>query len=143
MRRRISFALVLSALLSFAPSLADAGDGGEPAPQWEIVARMRWAARVEAAKRAYDAFAREAQSASHRREEVRERVAHEAGLEGFLTDATLQSGDLVVTENGLRMFKGARRAFHAPANFVVVDGPEAASSAELAELQRAVALAPR
>jgi hypothetical protein len=142
MRRILRYALVVSALFAAAPSVAEERSGAAP-PQWELEARRQWAARVERARDAYEEFARHAQS-GRRRDEARSDARHslDVGLTAFLDDSTLRSGDLVVTENGLRMFVGAHEPLHSLASFVDIE-EAGAQSPQLDEARRAVALAPR
>ena len=99
--------------------------------------RTAWLERVQAARARYEAFTARARLSLHPR-------IVEPGLApartSILGDPTLRRGDVVVTSEGLMVFRGARRFPYTPADFDPVASPAAAGAnhgAELIELQRA------
>jgi hypothetical protein len=144
MRRRLHLALMTSVLLFGAPCFAfERGGAPEPGASrvgkapWSAEARRDWAARLDQAPRFEGAASRRAQ-----RVEARETPRVDQSLRKFLGDDTLQKGDVIVTEGGLRVYAGGAQSLHSPGSFVALDGARA-PSAQLSEMRRAAALAPR
>jgi hypothetical protein len=103
----------------------------------EPAGRTAWLERVEQARRRYEAFAAQARLSIHLN--VREPGAPPPRT-GFLDDPTLRRGDVVVTPEGLMVFRGSRRFPYTHADFDAVRTPAAAranDAPELIELQRA------
>lgn len=99
--------------------------------------RAAWLERVEQARSRYEAFAARARVAVHPN-------VIEPGVAptrtGILDDPTLRRGDVIVTSEGLMIFRGARRFPYTPGDFDAVALPGAAGARhapELIELQRA------
>jgi hypothetical protein len=99
--------------------------------------RAAWLARVEEAKARYEAFVAQA------RLSINPRVI-EPGLAppppaSFFEDTTLRRGDVVVTPDGLMVFRGSKRFPYASRDFDPVRSPAAVRAThapELIELQR-------
>jgi hypothetical protein len=99
--------------------------------------RAAWLDRVEQSRARYEAFAARARLAIHP-------AIIEPGVAptrtGILDDPTLRRGDVIVTSEGLMVFRGGRRFPYTPADFDPVISPAAAGvrhAPELIELQRA------
>jgi hypothetical protein len=99
--------------------------------------RAAWLERVEQARARYEAFAAGARLTIH------PKVA-EPGVAprttGILDDPTLRRGDVVVTSDGLMVFRGSRGFPHTFGDFDPVRWPASAGGShtpELIELQRA------
>lgn len=100
--------------------------------------RTAWLQRVEEARARYEAFGARARLAIHPK--VTEPGVAPART-GILDDPTLRRGDVIVTSEGLMVFRGARRFPYTPSDFDPVPSSPAAAGArhapELIELQRA------
>jgi hypothetical protein len=99
--------------------------------------RAAWLTRVEEAKARYEAFAVQARLSIHPR--LIEPGVAPARPASFLEDATLRRGDVVVTPDGLMLFRGSKRFPYASSDFDPVRSPAAARAThapELIELQR-------
>jgi CO/xanthine dehydrogenase Mo-binding subunit len=84
----------------------------------EAAARSAWRLKVEAAKQRYEAFAARAESEFRARRPTP--LADPAGLEPFsavLDDPTLRYNDLIVTADGVFIFRGAEGPRHGAADF--------------------------
>jgi hypothetical protein len=99
--------------------------------------RAAWLERVERARARYEAFAAGARLALHPKV-IEPGVAPRST--GLLDDPTLRRGDVVVTSDGLMVFRGSRAFPHTFGDFDPVRSPAAAAvrhAPELIELQRA------
>ena len=123
-------------VLVHAPAFAQST--GEPLREGRssLDPRTAWLERVELARSRYEAFATRARLALHP-------TVKEPGVAptrtSILDDPTLRRGDVVVTSEGLLVFRGARRFPYTPADFDPVVAPAAAGvrhASELIELQR-------
>jgi hypothetical protein len=106
--------------------------------------RAAWLERVERARARYEAFAAGARLAIHPK--VIEPGVAAPRSTGFLDDPTLRRGDVVVTSDGLMVFRGSRGLPHTFGDFDPVRSPAAAAARhapELIELQRAHELGKR
>jgi hypothetical protein len=99
--------------------------------------RAAWLQRVDLARTRYEAFAAQARLSIHPK-------VIEPGIAprrtGLLNDPTLRRGDVVVTSDGLMVFRGSRRFPYTYGDFDPVRSPAASSAShapELIELQRA------
>lgn len=127
--------------LVFAVGQALAQAGGEPVVEGRsslgASGRAAWLARVEAAKARYEAFAAQARrSINPRAIEPGPTAARPAS---FFEDTTLRRGDVVVTPDGLMVFRGSKRFPYASGDFDPVGslgGVRASHAPELIELQR-------
>jgi hypothetical protein len=100
--------------------------------------RAAWLVRVEEAKARYEAFAARARLSVH--PQVLEAEIAPARPASFLEDTTLRRGDVVVTPEGLMVFRGSKGFPYASSDFDPVRSPAAARAShapELIELQRA------
>lgn len=120
-------AAATTALMGILLGAAGAGDGaraassafsGSEASAAESDAHVAWTVRVEAARQRYEAFAARAES------EFRAgRSAHLGGsvakepFSAVLDDPTLRYNDLVVTSDGIFVFRGASAFRHSRADF--------------------------
>jgi hypothetical protein len=127
------------AALSIAPALAQSPNGAmrEGRSSLGPANRAAWLDRVEQARSRYEAFATRARLAIHPK-------VIEPGVAptrtGILDDPTLRRGDVIVTSEGLMIFRGARRFPYTPGDFDPVASREAVGARhapELIELQRA------
>ncbi|GAC1331160.1 MAG: hypothetical protein NVSMB26_09230 [Beijerinckiaceae bacterium] len=121
---------VLEGRSSLGPGPAQIG------PPSEVV-RSAWLQRVERARVRYEAFANQARLAIHPK--IIEPGAPPPAT-GFLNDTTLRRGDVVVTSEGLMVFRGSARFPYKNADFDPVESPAGARSRhapELIELQHA------
>lgn len=103
----------------------------------EPASRTAWLERVEQARSRYEAFAAQARFDIHAK--LREPGTARRAT-GFLDDATLRRGDVVVTAEGLMVFRGSRHFPYTYADFDAVRTPAAARAnpaPKLIELQRA------
>ena len=132
----LSRALLLA--LMFDPAFAQSGTG----PVYEgrsslEPSRAAWLERVEQAQARYEAFAAQARLSIHPR--VRE-PGIAPGRTNIFDDPTLRRGDVVVTSDGLMVFRGSRRFPYTSDDFDPVASPVTAGARhapELIELQRA------
>ena len=132
----LSRALLLA--LMFDPAFAQSGIG----PVYEgrsslEPSRAAWLERVEQARARYEAFAAKARASIHPR--VRE-PGIAPGRTNILDDPTLRRGDVVVTSDGLMVFRGSQRFPYTSDDFDPVASPVTAGARhapELIELQRA------
>ena len=132
----LSRALLLA--LMFDPAFAQSG----PGPVYEgrsslEPSRAAWLERVEQARARYEAFAAQARLSIHPR--VRE-PGIAPGRTNIFDDPTLRRGDVVVTSDGLMVFRGSRRFPYTSDDFDPVASPVttgARHASELIELQRA------
>lgn len=79
--------------------------------------RLAWRLRVEAARQRYEAFAARAGSEVAGRPQL---VRHQASFEPLpdvLEDPTLRYNDMVVTRDGVLVFRGAEGSRHSTADF--------------------------
>jgi hypothetical protein len=139
-------ALVMQALM-LGPAFAQSGS--EPAYQGRSslgpAGRMAWLERVEQARARYEAFAAQARLSIHPKV-IEPGVAPPPRASGILEDPTLRRGDVVVTSDGLMVFRGGRGLPHSARDFDPVASPAAARAShgpELIELQRAHELGKR
>jgi hypothetical protein len=129
------FVLALAVAPAFAQSASDPVYEGRSS--LGPAGRTAWLERVEAARARYEAFAAQARLALH------PKIAEPGAAPGrtnILDDPTLRRGDVVVTSDGLMVFRGARRLPYSSADFDPVASPAAARAShgpELIELQRA------
>lgn len=70
-------------------------------------ARREWLERIDEARERYDAFAARVTASLERAIAVRAYAP--LSEDAYLDDATLRAGDIVVTSQGLLMFKGSPR----------------------------------
>ena len=127
--------------LVFAVGQALGQAGGEPVVEGRSSlgsgGRAAWLARVEEAKARYEAFAAQARLAiSPHAIEPDLGPARPASL---FEDTTLRRGDVVVTPDGLMVFRGSKRFPYASSDFDPVRSPAAVRAThapELIELQR-------
>jgi hypothetical protein len=101
--------------------------------------RTAWLERVEQARAHYETFAAQARL-SMRRRVIEPGVAPPPRATGILDDPTLRRGDVVVTSDGLMVFRGSRRFPYTHRDFDPVVSPAAVGARhapELIELQRA------
>jgi hypothetical protein len=99
--------------------------------------RAAWLQRVEQARTRYEAFAAQARLSLHPR--LRE-PGIAPGPTNILADPTLRRGDVVVTSDGLMIFRGSRRFPYTSDDFDPITSLATAGSRhtpELIELQRA------
>jgi hypothetical protein len=99
--------------------------------------RAAWLERVEQARARYEAFAARGRLAIHPNL-IPPGVA--PTRTGILDDPTLRRGDVIVTSEGLMIFRDARRFPYTAGDFDPVASPVAAGARhapELIELQRA------
>jgi hypothetical protein len=99
--------------------------------------RTAWLERIERARASYEAFAAQARLSLHPK--VIEPGATPRPT-GIFDDPTLRRGDVVVTPDGLVVFRGSRRFPHISSDFDPVPSADAAASRyrpDLIELQRA------
>jgi hypothetical protein len=105
--------------------------------------RAAWLERVDRARVRYEAFATGARVSIHPKV-VEPGVAPRST--GILDDPTLRRGDVVVTSDGLMVFRGLRGFPHTFGDFDPVRWPKSAGgrhTPELIELQRAHELGKR
>lgn len=126
-------------MIASTQALAQSGNGPvhEGRSALEPPSRIPWLERVERARAHYEAFAGQARLGLH--PQVREPGVVPPAT-GFLNDPTLRRGDVVVTPEGLMVFRGSRRFPYTYADFDAVRSPAAARAnhaSELIELQRA------
>jgi len=127
--------------LVFAVGQALGQAGGEPVVEGRSSlgsgGRAAWLARVEEAKARYEAFAAQARLAISPR--AVEPDLGPARPASFFEDTTLRRGDVVVTPDGLMIFRGSKRFPYASGDFDPVGSPggvRATHAPELIELQR-------
>lgn len=99
--------------------------------------RAAWIERVDRARAGYEAFAAAARLALHPKV-IEPGVAPRPS--GFLDDPTLRRGDVIVTSQGLMVFRGSTRFPRTFGDFDPVRSPAASAAGhapELIELQRA------
>jgi hypothetical protein len=99
--------------------------------------RAAWLERVDRARTRYEAFATGARLSIHPKV-IEPGVAPRST--GILDDPTLRRGDVVVTSDGLMVFRGSRGFPHTFGDFDPVRWPKSAGghhTPELIELQRA------
>ena len=123
MRAPFPTTTVIAILLGAVGASASARSGTSSVPTTEArdaaaASRSAWRLKVEAARRRYEVFAARAES------ELRMRRPTEVGapsaLEPFsavLDDPTLRYNDLVVTRDGVFMFRGVEGSRHSAAEF--------------------------
>ena len=123
MRALASLLLLLVFGLTHASALPDLLEACPVAPPANRAAQFttfeEFRARIETSRRRYEVFACQARLGVARRAVVLMHIKGSSGsLEDFVADATLQNGDVVVTDKGFRVFKGG----DAPAerNFVPI-----------------------
>ena len=128
--------------LAFAVGQALAQASGEPIVEGRSSlgygGRAAWLARVQEAKARYEAFVVQARLSIHPR--VIEPGIAPARPASFFEDTTLRRGDVVVTPDGLMVFRGSKRFPYASSDFDSVRSPAAVRAThapELIELQRA------
>jgi len=81
-------------------------------------ARRAWRLRVEAARQRYEAFAARVESEVHgRRPQLVRGQASLEPLPDVLDDPTLRYNDLVVTRDGVLVFRGSAGVQHSAADF--------------------------
>jgi hypothetical protein len=146
--KRFAHAIFAQALL-LTPALSQSGplhEGRSSLGPSHLASRAAWLARVEAAKARYEAFATRARLAVHPRV-IEPGVPPPQPTAGtaasVFDDPTLRPGDVVVTSEGLRVFRGAPGASHLPGDFVPVAAAKTRHAPELIELQRALELGKR
>ena len=101
--------------------------------------RAAWLERVEQARARYEAFAAQARLAIHPKV-IEPGLPPPPRATGILDDPTLRRGDVVVTSDGLMVYRGSRRFPHSFSDFDPVPSPAAGAAGhapELIELQRA------
>ncbi len=88
-------------------------------------AHLSWLAKVEVARREYEAFAALARGRLPPRIEVGQRGKRpneSATIQtNYMADETLRSGDIIVTEKGLIVFTGASRFRHNASDFKTIN----------------------
>jgi hypothetical protein len=117
---------------------AHASEAGDYSAQFSA-----WRTRVERARQDYEAFAAEARSrVTKPRKSALETSAH---ARDYMSDETLRSGDVVVTDAGLMVFTGEPRLDHDAKDFKKLKQwrGDLRYSARLFEIERANASAPR
>jgi hypothetical protein len=139
-------ALVMQALM-LGPALAESGSQSTYEGRSSVgpAGRTAWLERVEQARARYEAFAAQARL-SIRAKVIEPGVAAPPRATGILEDPTLRRGDVVVTSDGLMVFRGGRNFPHTSRDFDSVASPAAARAShgpELIELQRAHELGKR
>jgi hypothetical protein len=130
-------ALLLALMVD--PAFAESGRGplSEGRSSLGPASRAAWLQRVEQARTRYEAFVAQARLSIHPR--VRE-PGIAPGRTYILDDPTLRRGDVVVTSDGLMVFRGSRRFPYTSDDFDPVASPATAGARhapELIELQRA------
>ncbi|QGM45580.1 hypothetical protein [Methylocystis heyeri] len=131
---------VLAVALMLGPGLY-----AHPAEAEDFAAQLSaWRARVERSRQEYESFAAEARSRliKPRRPAV---VQGGAPVRDFLSDETLRSGDVIVTDGGLVVFTGEPRLGHDPKDFTRLRQwrGDLRYGVRLKEIERANAGAPR
>jgi hypothetical protein len=116
-----------------------------PAQAEDIAAQLSaWRARVERSRQEYESFAAEARS---RLIKPRRLAVVQAGAPAhdYLSDETLRSGDVIVTDGGLVVFTGEPRLDHDAKDFTRLRQwrGDLRYGARLMEIERANASAPR
>jgi hypothetical protein len=116
-----------------------------PAQAEDLAAQLSaWRARVERSRQEYESFAAEARSRLIR---PRRPAVVQAGAPAhdYLSDETLRSGDVIVTDGGLVVFTGEPRLGHDPKDFKRLKQwrGDLRYGARLMEIERANAGAPR
>ena len=143
---RVAHAFLASALLlASVPARCQNGPVYEGRSSLAPASRVAWLERVERAKTRYQAFAARARLALHPPViEPGVAPARPAGAAtGLFDDPTLRPGDVVVTSEGLMVFRGASRLPHARGDFEPIATAKTRHGPELIELQRALTLGKR
>jgi hypothetical protein len=132
-----------ASLIAFVIGPAFAQSGSQPVYEGRSslgpANRTAWLERVEQARARYDTFAAQARLSIHPKV-IEPGVAPPPRVTGILDDPTLRRGDVVVTLEGLMVFRGGRGLPHTSRDFDPVASPAAARAShapELIELQRA------
>ncbi len=126
MGRSLSIALVVSAIVASA-QLSAAGPlrARVATADFASDARLSWLAKVERARREYEAFAARARYRLLPIMEIRqvEKSPNESATiqTNYMADDTLRHGDIIVTEKGLIVFTGPSRFRHNASDFKTIN----------------------
>lgn len=123
MRAALFSTAIVGVLLGAVAANANARSGAPPIAPSDArdavdAARSAWRARVEAARERYEAFAARAETAFRARQPalLRDHLESEP-LAAALDDPTLRYNDLIVTPDGVFVFRGAEGARHRAEDF--------------------------
>jgi hypothetical protein len=142
---RFTHVILVQALFAV-PACAQSGGLFEGRSSLGPPSRVAWLERVERAKARYEDFATRARLAIHPRMIEPGAAPPRApfgSATSVLDDPTLRRDDVVVTPEGLMVFRGSPGLPHAPGDFVPVAAARTGHAPELIELQRAHELGKR